>query len=96
MHATIDVGYVAELARLALTDEERALFQRQLETIVQYVEKVAMLDVAGVEPTSHGRSASNIYREDAVEPSLDRDRALAIAPARHGFEFKLPKIVEEA
>jgi len=77
----IDVGYVAELARLELTDEERAVFQPQLENIVKYVEKISEVDVSGVEPMMHGR---------------DRDAALANAPARVGEEFLLPKIVEGA
>ena len=51
----IDVGYVAELARLELTDEEKAVFQPQLENIVKYVEKISSVDVEGVEPMMHGR-----------------------------------------
>ena len=86
----IDVGYVAELARLELTEEEKALFQPQLESIVKYVEKISEVDVAGVRPLV------NAFREDVVRPSLDREAALANAPARVGDEFLLPKIVEGA
>jgi aspartyl-tRNA(Asn)/glutamyl-tRNA(Gln) amidotransferase subunit C len=92
----IDVRYVAELARLELTDEEAELFQRQLGTIVQYVEKIGELDVDGIEPTLHGQKLVNAFREDVVTPSLDREKALANAPERHDYEFKLPKIVEDA
>ncbi len=92
----IDVAYVAELARLELTDEEKALFQPQLEGIVKYVEKISSVDVAGVEPMMHGRPLVNAFREDEVKPSLARDAALANAPARVGDEFLLPKIVEGA
>ena len=92
----IDVGYVAELARLELSDEERAVFQRQLEDIVGYVEKISEVDVSGVEPMMHGRPLVNAFREDVVRPSLDREAALANAPARVGDEFLLPKIVEGA
>ena len=92
----IDVGYVAELARLELTDEERAVFQPQLENIVKYVEKISEVDVSGVEPMLHGRPLVNAFREDAVRPSMDREAALANAPARVGDEFLLPKIVEGA
>ena len=52
---TIDVAYVAELARLDLTDAEKAVFQPQLENIVKYVEKIASVDVTDVPPTMHGR-----------------------------------------
>lgn len=92
----IDVAYVANLARLELTDEEKATFQPQLETIVKYVEKIAAVDVTGVEPMMHGRPLVNAFREDVVRPSLDREIALANAPAKVGDEFLLPKIVEGA
>ena len=92
----IDVGYVAELARLELSDAEKATFQGQLEDIVKYVEKISSVDVEGVEPTMHGRAIVNAFREDVVRPSLDREAALSNAPARVGDEFLLPKIVEGA
>ena len=78
----IDVAYVADLARLELTDEEKALFQPQLENIVSYVEKISGVDVEGVEPMMHGRALVNAFREDEVRPSLDREKALANAPAQ--------------
>ena len=86
----IDVGYVAELARLELTDEEKAVF------IVKYVEKISSVDVEGVEPMMHGRPLVNAFREDEVKPSLATETALANAPKRVGDEFLLPKIVEGA
>ncbi|MBQ7190140.1 MAG: Asp-tRNA(Asn)/Glu-tRNA(Gln) amidotransferase subunit GatC [Kiritimatiellae bacterium] len=96
MKPSIDVRYVAELARLDLTSEELELFQSQLSSIVQYVEKISELDVSDIQPTMHGQKLVNAFREDVVQPSFDRDAALDNAPARHGFEFKLPKIVEDA
>lgn len=92
----IDVAYVAELARLELTDEEKAVFQPQLENIVRYVEKISSVDVSGVEPMMHGRPLVNSFREDVVRASLPVEVALANAPKRVGDEFLLPKIVEGA
>ena len=92
----IDVAYVSDLARLELTDDEKALFQPQLESIVKYVEKISEVDVDGVPPMMHGRELVNAFREDEVRPSMDREEALANAPARVGDEFLLPKIVEGA
>lgn len=92
----IDVKYVAELARLELTEEEQALFQPQLENIVKYVEKISEVNVDGVEPMMHGRPLVNAFREDVVRPSLDPEVALANAPKRVDDEFLLPKIVEGA
>ena len=92
----IDVSYVAELARIELTDDEKKLFQSQLENIVAYVEKIESVDVEGVEPMMHGRPLVNAFREDVVRPSLATETALANAPNRVGDEFLLPKIVEGA
>ena len=92
----IDVGYVAELARLELTEDEKTIFQNQLEDIVKYVEKISSVDVEDVPPTMHGREIVNAFREDEVRPSMDRETALANAPHRTENEFYLPKIVEGA
>ncbi len=92
----IDVKYVAELARLELSEAERATFQPQLENIVKYVEKISAVNVEGVEPMMHGRVLVNAFRDDVVRPSLATETALANAPARVGEEFLLPKIVEGA
>ena len=89
----IDVAYVAELARLELTDGEKAVFQPQLESIVKYVEKISLVDV---EPMMHGRELVNAFREDTVRPGMSSEAALANAPKRIGDEFLLPKIVEGA
>lgn len=96
MSQTIDVAYVAELARIALSDDECKTFQGQLETIVNYVEKINELDLVNIKPTMHGQVSTNFFREDIVQPSLDRDGVLGNAPACTDSEFKLPKIVEEA
>lgn len=92
----IDVAYVSELARLELTEEEKTLFQAQLESIVGYVEKISEVDVEGVPPMMHGHDTVNAFREDVVGESLLAETALANAPKRVGDEFLLPKIVEGA
>ena len=92
----IDVKYVAELARLELSDAEQAVFQPQLEGIVKYVEKISEVDVEGVPPMMHGKEIVNAFREDVVRPSLDKEIALGNAPKRVDDEFLLPKIVEGA
>jgi aspartyl-tRNA(Asn)/glutamyl-tRNA(Gln) amidotransferase subunit C len=92
----IDVAYVSELARLELTEEEKNLFQAQLESIVGYVEKISEVDVEGVPPMMHGHDTVNAFREDVVGESLPAETALANAPKRVGDEFLLPTIVEGA
>ena len=92
----IDVGYVSNLARLELTEAEKAMFQPQLEGIVKYVEMISGVDIDGVPPMMHGKEIVNAFREDEVRPSMATETALANAPKRVGDEFLLPKIVEGA
>ena len=90
----IDVTYVARLARLQLTPEETELFQAQLDQIVGYMRKIRELDLAGIEPTSHAHPVHNVFRDDRVSPSLDRESVLANAPDTVAEQFRVPKIVE--
>lgn len=92
--ATVD--HVARLARLSLTDEERALFTEQLRHILDYFTRLQELDLGAVAPTSHILTASEVLRQDEVRPSLDREEVLAAAPeAEEGF-FKVPPVLEPA
>ncbi|MBN1557996.1 MAG: Asp-tRNA(Asn)/Glu-tRNA(Gln) amidotransferase subunit GatC [Lentisphaerae bacterium] len=90
----IDVRYVARLARLNLTEAECARFQAQLDQVVNYVRKIREPDTAGIEPTSHAHPLENVFREDAVEPGLDRETVLANAPRTRDGLFIVPRIVE--
>jgi aspartyl-tRNA(Asn)/glutamyl-tRNA(Gln) amidotransferase subunit C len=92
--AEIDVARVCELANLSLAPDELETFQQQMATIVAYVRKIAELNVDGIEPTIHGQAVQNVFREDRVEPGLDRERVLANAPDRIGPEVRVPRIVE--
>ena len=93
---SFDIDYIARLAHVELTDDEKAAFGKQLGDVLAYMEKLKTLDVRGVEPTMHGHGRVNAFREDVVTPSLDREAALSNAPERTGDEFRLPKIVEDA
>ena len=90
----INVAYVANLARLDLDAESCALFQRQLGTVVDYVQQLGALDLEGIEPTSHGQPVCNVFRADEERTSLEHEGALRNAPARLGAEFKVPRIME--
>ena len=96
MSKIFDVTYVASLARLTLSDDEKRLFQGQIDSILQYVEKLGELDLSEIEPTMHGQSVVNVFREDVVVPSIEIAGVLKNAPASYGAEIKLPKIVEDA
>lgn len=93
INGKIDVEYVAHLARLALDENEKALFQKQLEKIVGYINDIASVDVAGVEPMAHSTSSRNVFRRDEPLFGLDRETVLTNAPAQDGRQFLVPKIV---
>lgn len=89
-----DVLHAAELARLALTEEETELYTTQLQRILGYVEKLKELDTEGVEPTSYTVPLTRVMREDQVKESLSQEDALKNAPAREKGLFKVPRIIE--
>jgi aspartyl-tRNA(Asn)/glutamyl-tRNA(Gln) amidotransferase subunit C len=91
-----DVAHVAQLARLALTDEELDRFTGQLAAVLDHATDVAALDTAGVTPTAHPLPLSNVLRDDVVVTGVDRDEVLAQAPAAESGRFRVPRILGEA
>jgi aspartyl-tRNA(Asn)/glutamyl-tRNA(Gln) amidotransferase subunit C len=90
----IDVRYVSRLARLELTEEQAAKFQRQFEGILEYVEKLKTLDTKDILPLSHAVFLENVFREDKIKPSLKIENTLANAPQKESGFFKVPKIIK--
>jgi aspartyl-tRNA(Asn)/glutamyl-tRNA(Gln) amidotransferase subunit C len=90
------VRHVARLARLALSEEEEERFAAQLGHVLEYVERLQAVDVAGVEPLSFaGDAAAGLpLREDEPGPCLPRDKVLAQAPEHNGEAFLVPRILE--
>jgi aspartyl-tRNA(Asn)/glutamyl-tRNA(Gln) amidotransferase subunit C len=86
----VDVLHVADLARLALTDEEIERLGDQLGAILEAVGKVSELDLSGVEPTSHPLELVNVWAGDEPLPSLSPEEALANAPEREKTFFRVP------
>jgi aspartyl-tRNA(Asn)/glutamyl-tRNA(Gln) amidotransferase subunit C len=92
----LDIDYVARLARLALTPEEKERFARQLGDVLAYVEALRQVDVTGVEPMAHAFDVVNVWQEDEPQGTLPVDAALANAPAVRDDMFIVPKVVDEA
>ena len=91
---SIDVKYVAHLARMHVSEEEVELFQGQLEQIVAYVDELKKLDVSGVEPTAHATPVYNILRKDEPRPCLDHDVVMKNAPSDVQGQFGVSRIIE--
>lgn len=88
------VLHVAQLARLDLSPEQVELFQKQLNDILDYMERLNAVDTTGVEPTSHAISIFNAFREDRVEPSPPREEMMANAPDKTEDSFRVPIVIE--
>ncbi len=105
-----DVAYVANLANLELTDEERLRMLRDLNSILEYVDRLAELETGDVAPMAqvsdrHGVDASwqgsesfeYAIREDikdGLRKSLPHDVAVKNAPDTDGIFFEVPKVIE--
>ena len=90
------VRHVALLGRIELTDEQVAMFGRQMADIVEYMDKLQQLDTTGVEPMAHALPIHNVLADDVPQPSLPADKALANAPQREGDLYKVPKVIGES
>lgn len=90
----MDVRYVAGLARIALSDEEAARLQGQLDDILAFVGELKQLDVSAVAATDVATEARNAWREDEPAAGLEREVALKNAPLARHNQFAVPKVVE--
>lgn len=91
----MDIEYVANLARLKLTDKEKEKFGGQLGDILKYVEKLGQLDTEQIKPTAHIIPVKNVWREDEVKPSLNGGIVEENMPQRHDGFFKVPPVMEQ-
>jgi len=91
-----EVLRIARLAHLELSPDEVSRFTEQLDTILNYMDKLHGLDTEGVEPTYHAlQDLANVFRQDSVGEVLPVEKALANASEREGGFFKVPRIVED-
>jgi aspartyl-tRNA(Asn)/glutamyl-tRNA(Gln) amidotransferase subunit C len=90
-----DVEHVAHLARLGLTEDELGRLEGQLNHILDQYAVLAELDTDAIAPTAQTIELENILRDDVVEPSLDADDVVALAPERSGPYFVVPPILGE-
>jgi aspartyl-tRNA(Asn)/glutamyl-tRNA(Gln) amidotransferase subunit C len=84
------VLHVARLARLKLSEEEVERMTGELSDILGHVDRIAQMDLDGVEPTSHVVALENVLRADEPRPSLPREAALANAPEPVDGAFRVP------
>lgn len=95
-----DTEYVAKLARLGLTEEEKEIFTGQLNNILTYVNTINSLDTKDISPTAHSQlsaegGAKTPIREDIAIPFKNAHKIMEAAPIVEENMFRVPKIMEE-
>ena len=86
--------YIGILAKLELSKEEQHAVQKDLERMLDYIDKLKELDTSGVEPMSHVFPVHNVFREDVVANADDREHMLKNAPAHKDGSYMVPKTIE--
>lgn len=89
-----EVEHIARLARLELTDEQKALYREQLEAILDHFARLQELDTKDVSSTASLLAAYAPLRPDEARPGLSREALLANAPQQEDGQFKIPPVFE--
>ena len=90
-----EVKHIAKLARLGLTSSEIRKFQKELSSILDYIEKLKEVDISGVMPTSHSVEIENVMREDRESSKLkaQSSKLLDLAPETKNGYLKVKSIL---
>ena len=89
-----EVRYIAELARLQLSEEELAEYALQLSAVLDYAASLNALDLAGVPPTASVLALHTVLRADEARPAMERDELLANAAETAAGCFRVPPVLE--
>jgi aspartyl-tRNA(Asn)/glutamyl-tRNA(Gln) amidotransferase subunit C len=91
----IDIDYVADLARIELTDKEKSTLSAQLADILGHFETLSAVDVDGIEPMAHTQNIHNVWRPgDAPGATLKAQTLIEMAPEQRDNQVVVPKVVE--
>ena len=82
--------YVGILAKLELSDAEKEAAKKDMESMLDYIDKLGELDTTGVEPMSHVFPVHNVFREDVVTNGDMREDILKNAPGEKDGMFIVP------
>jgi aspartyl-tRNA(Asn)/glutamyl-tRNA(Gln) amidotransferase subunit C len=91
---SIDIDYVANLARIELSEKERQLFSAQLGSILDYFGQLNAVDVSNVEPMAHAFQVENVLREDVSVEGFDPETAVQHAAAKRNNMVQVPKVID--
>lgn len=88
------IEYVGILAKLELSDEEKEQAKKDMGSMLDYIDKLGELDTTGVEPMSHVFPVHNVFREDVVTNTDNRENILKNAPEEKDGMFVVPRTFE--
>ena len=89
-----EVEHIANLARLDLTDDEKARYREQLSAILDYFTQLRELDTAGISPTSSVLLPRSVLRDDEPRTGLSLEELLRNAPQAEAGQFRIPPVFE--
>jgi aspartyl-tRNA(Asn)/glutamyl-tRNA(Gln) amidotransferase subunit C len=86
---------LAHLSRLQFTEGERVEIKGDLQRMIAFVEKLNQIDTDGIPPLLHMSNAINVWREDKVETTENREAAMLNAPEQKDGFFQVPKVIRK-
>jgi aspartyl-tRNA(Asn)/glutamyl-tRNA(Gln) amidotransferase subunit C len=89
-----EVEHIAKLARLNLSEEEKAKYRRQLSQILDYAGRLQELATEDISPTFRVLQTQSRLREDESRPGLALHDLLFNAPETEANQFRVPPILE--
>jgi len=88
------VEHIAELAKLALSDDEKARYQEQLSAILEYAERLQAVDTSAIPPTATVLPLRTVMRADEPHDSMSREDVLANAPQAEADCFRVQAVLD--
>jgi len=89
------VRYIANLIKLRINAEDAEVFSKQFSQIIEYFQILSDIDTSEVRPANENWLLKNVFREDVIQESMDREEFLKNAPDHEGSFVKVPKVFEE-
>lgn len=95
MHITDEIiEHISDLAKLELTPQEKQQQKRDMQSIVNYVEIMNLLDTGKIEISNSTHSINNVFRQDTIKKSYERDEMLKNATEQKSGYYTVPKTLE--
>lgn len=86
------VRYIADLIKLRINDEDAKVFSQQFSQIIEYFQKLSEIDTSEVRPANEIWLLKNIFRDDVIQESMDREEFLVNSPDHERSFVKVPRV----